>query len=43
MEHITTLEAAEFILSPESGENIAATVTAHHLLYNRNGSLPPTH
>jgi dihydroorotase len=34
MEHITTSDAAEFVAS--SGANVAATITAHHLLYNRN-------
>ncbi len=34
LEHITTKEAAAFVL--EAGPNIAATVTAHHLIYNRN-------
>lgn len=33
-EHITTKDAAEFVMA--AGENIAATITAHHLLYNRN-------
>jgi dihydroorotase len=33
-EHITTAEAAAFVL--ESGPNIAATVTPHHLRINRN-------
>ncbi len=33
-EHITTQDAAEFVA--ESGPNVAATITAHHLLYNRN-------
>ena len=33
-EHITTREAADFVA--EAGENVAATITAHHLLYNRN-------
>lgn len=33
-EHITTKDAAEFVES--AGENVAATITAHHLLYNRN-------
>jgi dihydroorotase len=33
-EHITTEEAADFVLA--AGPNIAATITAHHLLYNRN-------
>lgn len=34
MEHITTADAARFVAS--AGENLAATITAHHLLYNRN-------
>jgi dihydroorotase len=34
LEHITTQEAAEFVAA--AGPNIAATITAHHLLYNRN-------
>jgi len=34
LEHITTHDAVKFIL--DSGPNIAATITAHHLLYNRN-------
>ncbi len=34
MEHITTLDAAEFVAA--AGENVAATITAHHLLFNRN-------
>ncbi|MBP6655744.1 MAG: dihydroorotase [Propionivibrio sp.] len=33
-EHITTADAAQFVAS--AGENVAATITAHHLLYNRN-------
>jgi dihydroorotase len=33
-EHITTKEAAQYVAA--SGEHTAATVTAHHLLYNRN-------
>jgi dihydroorotase len=33
-EHITTREAAQYVR--EADEHIAATVTAHHLLYNRN-------
>ncbi|MDH4286280.1 MAG: dihydroorotase [Gallionella sp.] len=33
-EHITTREAAQFVT--EAPGNIAATITAHHLLYNRN-------
>ena len=34
MEHITTADAVDFVLS--QGPNVAATITAHHLLYNRN-------
>ncbi|HEX5802353.1 MAG TPA: dihydroorotase, partial [Azospira sp.] len=34
MEHITTQDAAAFVAA--SGDNVAATITAHHLLYNRN-------
>ena len=37
MEHITTANAAKFVA--ESGDNVAATITAHHLLYNRNDLL----
>ncbi len=33
-EHITTVDAVQFVT--ESSDNIAATITAHHLLYNRN-------
>ena len=33
-EHITTRQAVEFVQSAPA--NIAATITAHHLLYNRN-------
>ncbi len=34
LEHITTSDAVEFILS--TGSNIAATITPQHLLFNRN-------
>ena len=34
LEHITTKEAAEFVQS--AGANVAATITAHHLVINRN-------
>ncbi|MCW5602166.1 dihydroorotase [Nitrosomonas sp.] len=44
-EHITTREAVEFVYA--ASENIAATITAHHLLLNRNalfiGGLRPHH
>ncbi len=45
LEHITTQQAVEFILATE--DNIAATITAHHLLMNRNamfqGGIRPHH
>ena len=34
LEHITTAEAATFV--SESGPNVAATITPHHLTFNRN-------
>ncbi|HMM46853.1 MAG TPA: dihydroorotase [Thiobacillaceae bacterium] len=34
LEHITTRQAAEFIAA--APDTVAATITAHHLLYNRN-------
>ena len=34
LEHITTKHAAEFVT--QANENIAATITAHHLLFDRN-------
>lgn len=34
LEHITTSHAVEFVLSAPS--TVAATITVHHLLYNRN-------
>jgi dihydroorotase len=44
-EHITTQEAAHYVA--EAGAHTAATITAHHLLYNRNalfsGGLRPHH
>ncbi len=44
-EHITTREAAQFVLA--AGANVAATITAHHLLLNRNamfaGGMRPHH
>jgi len=36
-EHITTADAVQFVA--EAQDNIAATITAHHLLYNRNAML----
>jgi dihydroorotase len=36
-EHITTGDAAQFVL--EAPANVGATITAHHLLYNRNHML----
>ena len=44
-EHITTKDAADFVMSAPS--NVAATITAHHLLMNRNdmfkGGIQPHH
>lgn len=37
LEHITTADAAQFVA--EAPGNVAATITAHHLLYNRNHML----
>ncbi len=34
LEHITTKDAVQFV--QEQPHNVAATITAHHLLYNRN-------
>ena len=34
LEHITTQEAADYVRS--AGPRVAATITAHHLLWNRN-------
>lgn len=45
LEHVTTQEGVDFVR--ESGFNVAATLTAHHLLINRNaifnGGLRPHH
>ncbi len=37
LEHVTTNEAVQFVYA--SGDNIAATITPQHLLYNRNALL----
>jgi dihydroorotase len=37
LEHITTSDAIQFVRS--AAPNVAATITAHHLLYNRNHML----
>ena len=34
LEHITTREAAQYVA--QADDHLAATITAHHLLYNRN-------
>jgi dihydroorotase len=34
LEHITTADAVSFVTA--AGPNVAATITAHHLLFNRN-------
>ena len=45
MEHITTANAVHFVLA--APDNVAATITAHHLLLNRNalfeGGIRPHH
>jgi dihydroorotase len=45
LEHITTASAVRFVLA--ASENVAATITAHHLLLNRNalfqGGIRPHH
>jgi dihydroorotase len=45
LEHITTRQAAQFV--EVTGPNVAATITAHHLLLNRNalflGGMRPHH
>ncbi|MCX4028690.1 dihydroorotase [Endozoicomonas sp. SM1973] len=37
LEHITTADAVNFV--QEASDQVAATITAHHLLYNRNHML----
>lgn len=37
LEHITTADATEFVLA--ASDKVAATITAHHLLFNRNHML----
>ncbi|KGJ91614.1 dihydroorotase [Thalassotalea sp. ND16A] len=37
LEHITTKDAVDFVNS--ASDNVAATITAHHLLFNRNHML----
>ena len=37
LEHITTADSVDFVSS--QGDNVAATITAHHLLLNRNDML----
>jgi dihydroorotase len=37
LEHITTADAVDFVQG--ANDNVAATITAHHLLYNRNHML----
>ena len=45
LEHITTAEGVQFVA--DAGANVAATITAHHLLLNRNalfiGGIRPHH
>ena len=37
LEHITTKNAVDFV--QQAGDNVAATITVHHLLFNRNHML----
>ncbi|MFT6349594.1 MAG: dihydroorotase [Psychromonas sp.] len=37
LEHITTANAVDFVNN--AGDNVAATITAHHLMFNRNHML----
>lgn len=37
LEHITTKHAADFV--KQANDNVAATITVHHLMYNRNHML----
>jgi dihydroorotase len=37
LEHITTKNAVDFVI--QASDNVAATITAHHLLFNRNDML----
>jgi len=37
LEHITTKDSVEFVSA--AGDNVAATITAHHLMFNRNDML----
>ena len=37
LEHITTKNAVDFVM--QAGPNVAATITVHHLLFNRNHML----
>ncbi|MCF1428922.1 MAG: dihydroorotase [Shewanella sp.] len=37
LEHITTKDAVDFVMA--ASDRVAATITAHHLLYNRNHML----
>lgn len=45
LEHVTTEDGVDFVLA--GGDNVAATITAHHLLLNRNaifqGGIRPHH
>ncbi|MBT4289166.1 MAG: dihydroorotase [Deltaproteobacteria bacterium] len=37
LEHVSTIEGVQFV--EETGDNVAATITAHHMLLNRNHML----
>ena len=36
LEHISTSEAVDYVSNEDTPTNVAATITCHHLLYNRN-------
>ena len=39
LEHISTREAVDYVSHEDTPSNVAATITCHHLLYNRNDML----
>lgn len=41
LEHISTKEAVDYVLA--SSDNVKASITCHHLLYNRNSKFIQAH
>jgi len=39
MEHVSTGRAVDYVTSGQAGPNVRASITPHHLLYNRNALL----